>query len=102
MPSRNSGPVFRRDGHRNRRTVQVSLSRAGDPLSISLPKLHLRCADCGEDPTPPDPSPSSLPYRVEFVVHGDDSIKNTLQDSSNFYKLPHPRQTARRNQMPKR
>src|ERR1700732_4494017 len=36
---------------------------------------------------PPDPSPSTLPYRVEFVVHGDDGIKDTLQDSSNFYKL---------------
>src|ERR1700732_4376946 len=36
---------------------------------------------------PPDPSPSTPPYRVEFVVHGDDGIKDTLQDSSNFYKL---------------
>src|SRR6202023_84721 len=36
---------------------------------------------------PPNPSPSTLPYRIEFVVHGDDGIKDTLQDSSNFYKL---------------
>src|ERR1700736_3301253 len=36
---------------------------------------------------PPNPSPSTLPYKVEFVVHGDDGIKDALQDSSNFYKL---------------
>src|ERR1700738_1274922 len=36
---------------------------------------------------PPNPSPSTLPYRVEFVVHGDDGVKDALQDSSNFYKL---------------
>jgi translocation and assembly module TamA len=36
---------------------------------------------------PPNPSPSTLPYRIEFVVHGDDGVKDALQDSSNFYKL---------------
>src|ERR1700730_12415555 len=36
---------------------------------------------------PPNPSPSTLPYRVGFVVHGDDGVKDALQDSSNFYKL---------------
>ena len=36
---------------------------------------------------PPNPSPSTLPYRVEFLVHGDDGVKDALQDSSNFYKL---------------
>jgi translocation and assembly module TamA len=36
---------------------------------------------------PPNPSPSTLPYRVEFVIHGDDGVKDVLQDSSNFYKL---------------
>jgi len=36
---------------------------------------------------PPNPTPSTLPYRVEFVVHGDDGVKDALQDSSNFYKL---------------
>src|SRR6202040_4187788 len=36
---------------------------------------------------PPDPTASTLPYRVEFVVHGDDGIEDALQDSSNFYKL---------------
>src|ERR1700732_5137052 len=35
---------------------------------------------------PPDPSPSTLPYRVEFVVPGDGGSKDTLQDSSTFYK----------------
>jgi hypothetical protein len=29
----------------------------------------------------------SLPYRVEFMVDGDDGVKDPLQDSSNFYKL---------------
>src|ERR1019366_346165 len=36
---------------------------------------------------PANPSPSTLPYRVEFVVHGDDGVQDALQDSSNFYKL---------------
>ena len=36
---------------------------------------------------PPNPSPSTLPYRVEFVVHGDEGVKDALQDSSNLYKL---------------
>src|SRR5438105_4515552 len=36
---------------------------------------------------PPNPSPSTLPYRVEFAVHGDDGVQDALQDSSNFYKL---------------
>jgi translocation and assembly module TamA len=36
---------------------------------------------------PPNPTPSTLPYRVEFMVHGDDDVKDALQDSSNFYKL---------------
>jgi translocation and assembly module TamA len=36
---------------------------------------------------PPNPTPSTLPYRVEFMVHGDDGVKDALQDSSNFYKL---------------
>jgi len=36
---------------------------------------------------PPNPSQTTLPYKIEFVVHGDDSVKDALQDSSNFYKL---------------
>ena len=36
---------------------------------------------------PPKPSQTTLPYKIEFVVHGDDSVKDALQDSSNFYKL---------------
>lgn len=36
---------------------------------------------------PPNPSPTTLPYKVEFVVHGDDGVQDALQDSSNFYKL---------------
>ena len=36
---------------------------------------------------PPNPSPSTLPYRIEFVIHGDDAVKDPLQESSNFYKL---------------
>ncbi len=36
---------------------------------------------------PPNPSPSTLPYRIEFVVHGEGGVKDALQDSSNFYKL---------------
>lgn len=37
--------------------------------------------------TPPNPSPSSLPYKVEFVVFNDNDVKDALQESSNFYKL---------------
>jgi translocation and assembly module TamA len=37
--------------------------------------------------TPPNPSSSSLPYKVEFAVSGDDGVKDALQESSNFYKL---------------
>ena len=36
---------------------------------------------------PPQPSPTTLPYKIEFVVNGDDGVKYALQDSSNFYKL---------------
>lgn len=36
---------------------------------------------------PPPPSPTTLPYRVEFVISGDESVKSALEESSNFYKL---------------
>src|SRR5271165_4822338 len=36
---------------------------------------------------PPAPSPTTLPYKVEFVIAGDQSVKEALQDSSNLYKL---------------
>ncbi|MGI8568241.1 MAG: autotransporter assembly complex protein TamA [Methylocella sp.] len=36
---------------------------------------------------PPQPSPTTLPYRIEFIVQGDDGVKYALQVSSNFYKL---------------
>ena len=36
---------------------------------------------------PPAPSPTALPYKVEFVIAGDQSVKDALQDSSNLYKL---------------
>jgi translocation and assembly module TamA len=35
---------------------------------------------------PPPPSPATLPYRVEFVSHGDD-VADALQNSSNLFKL---------------
>ena len=31
---------------------------------------------------PPNPSQTTLPYKIEFVVHGDDSVKDALRDSS--------------------
>src|ERR1700752_5138424 len=36
--------------------------------------------------TPPAPSPTTLPYQVEFLIQGDESIESALQASSNFYK----------------
>jgi hypothetical protein len=36
---------------------------------------------------PPNPSATTLPYRVEFVIIGDDELKSALQESSNLYKL---------------
>ena len=36
---------------------------------------------------PPAPSATTLPYEVEFVIQGDESVKSALQESSNFYKL---------------
>jgi translocation and assembly module TamA len=38
-----------------------------------------------EAPSPP--SPTTLPYSVEFVIQGDEKVKSALQNSSNFYKL---------------
>jgi translocation and assembly module TamA len=40
----------------------------------------------GSDNTP-KPSSTTLPYKVEFKVNGDDDVKRALQDSSNLYKL---------------
>lgn len=40
----------------------------------------------GSDNTP-KPSSTTLPYKVEFEVKGDDDVKRALQDSSNLYKL---------------
>ena len=36
--------------------------------------------------TPPAPSPTTLPYQVEFAIEGDDSVESDLKVSSNFYK----------------
>ncbi|PNG25043.1 hypothetical protein CR492_15450 [Methylocella silvestris] len=36
---------------------------------------------------PPAPTPTTAPYKVEFVIRGDDSVKQSLQDASNLYKL---------------
>ncbi|VTZ52529.1 conserved hypothetical protein [Methylocella tundrae] len=36
---------------------------------------------------PPNPSPTTLPYKVDFVIQGDDSVRDALLDSSNVYKL---------------
>jgi translocation and assembly module TamA len=36
---------------------------------------------------PPPPSPTTLPYRVEFVTRGDADITDSLQDASNLFKL---------------
>jgi translocation and assembly module TamA len=36
--------------------------------------------------TPPAPSATTLPYQVEFLVEGDESVRSALQVSSNFYK----------------
>jgi translocation and assembly module TamA len=36
--------------------------------------------------TPPAPSSTTLPYQVEFLIQGDESIESALQASSNFYK----------------
>lgn len=35
----------------------------------------------------PAPSPTTLPYKVEFVVLRDGGVKDALQDSSSLYKL---------------
>lgn len=35
---------------------------------------------------PPPPSPTTLPYRVEFVTHGGEVV-DALQDSSSLFKL---------------
>jgi translocation and assembly module TamA len=36
---------------------------------------------------PPQPSPTTLPYKIEFVVNGDDGVKYALLDSSNFLQV---------------
>lgn len=35
----------------------------------------------------PKPSPTALPYKVEFEVRGDADVESALQDSSTLYKL---------------
>src|SRR3954470_19820331 len=35
----------------------------------------------------PKPSATTLPYKVEFEVRGDEDVKRALQDSSNLHKL---------------
>jgi translocation and assembly module TamA len=35
----------------------------------------------------PKPSPTALPYKVEFEVRGDDGVESALQESSSLYKL---------------
>ncbi|SFK41071.1 translocation and assembly module TamA [Methylocapsa palsarum] len=35
----------------------------------------------------PAPSPETLPYQMDFAVEGEDSVKGSLRDSSNLYKL---------------
>jgi translocation and assembly module TamA len=35
----------------------------------------------------PPPSPTTLPYKVEFEVRGDDAVERALEDASNLYKL---------------
>src|SRR5262249_1176357 len=36
--------------------------------------------------TPPAPSATTLPYQVEFLIEGDESVRSAMQVSSNFYK----------------
>jgi translocation and assembly module TamA len=36
---------------------------------------------------PQEPSPTDLPYEVTFVIHGDESVKSALEESSTLYKL---------------
>jgi translocation and assembly module TamA len=36
--------------------------------------------------SPPAPSATTLPYQVEFLIEGDESVRSALQVSSNFYK----------------
>jgi translocation and assembly module TamA len=35
----------------------------------------------------PKPSPTTLPYKVEFEVKGDDGVESALQDASTLYQL---------------
>ena len=35
----------------------------------------------------PQPSPTTLPYKVDFEVKGDDAVERALEDASNLYKL---------------
>ena len=35
----------------------------------------------------PKPSPTTLPYKVEFEVKGDDGVESSLEDASALYKL---------------
>jgi translocation and assembly module TamA len=37
--------------------------------------------------TAPQPSPTTLPYKVDFEVKGDDTVEGALEDASNLYKL---------------
>jgi len=39
----------------------------------------------GDDP--PKPSPTTLPYKIDFAAKGDDDVVAALEDSSSFYKL---------------
>src|SRR5262249_15052953 len=36
--------------------------------------------------TPPAPSSTTLPYQVEFLIQGDESVESALHVSSNLYK----------------
>jgi translocation and assembly module TamA len=38
---------------------------------------------------PPPPSPTTLPYRVEFVTRGSDGVIDSVQDASSLFKLRH-------------
>src|SRR5215207_2913350 len=40
-----------------------------------------------ESQTAPQPSPTTLPYKVDFEVKGDDAVERALEDASNLYKL---------------
>jgi len=74
------------EGRRNLRLVLSLFFVTGGPLGPANATAFDFFGLLGSE-APPAPTSATLPYEVELVIQGDESVKSALQESSNFYKL---------------